>query len=184
MTLWPQATRRRLLLIALAGSILLVLATTSVLAATLQLKGKSISAVRTVTTDALSSTRSQDFVNVPGLSATIGVPSRQKALLIITVSGESSCWANYATYCYLRVLVDGAEAAPGAVVFDSVPGDSNTTEFQDYAWHSNSAQFVAGPLGSGQHTVTVQWRVKLAYTGDPDAFRLLKRTLTVLRSRT
>ncbi len=181
MSLWPKATRHRLPLIALAGSLILLLATTSVLAATLQLKGKSISAVRGVTADSFVSTSSQTFDSVPGLSATIGVPSRQKALLIITVSGESSCWAHYSTYCYLRVLVDGAEVAPGAVVFDSVPGASS--EFQDYAWRSRSAQFVAGPLHSGRHTVTVQWRLKLAYTGDPDTFRMGKRTLTVLRSK-
>ena len=46
--------------------------------------------------------------------------------------------------CYVRVLVDGAEAAPGQVLFDSAR-DGGSPLGQE----ANSMQFVAGPLSAG-----------------------------------
>ncbi len=136
--------------------------------------GKSVTAVKTVTETTQTGTSSQTFSNVPGMSATVGVPDGQKALLVITFSGSTQC-ADHSPetddgYCYIRVLVDRTAAAPGEVRFDAAE-DGN-------GWEANSFQWVISGLGPGQHTVTVQHRVD----DIESTVSMTAKTLTVLRS--
>ena len=175
---------RRLASIVAAVLALLLAAQSVVLAATLVRGGKAVTAVRTVTaTDFIEHLPKPGFgfEDMPGMSTTINVPSNTRGLLIITLSSETNCGAladlpDSTGYCYVRVLVDGVGAAPGAVVFDSLEG--NPSGESPYAWEANTMQFVAGPLEAGTHTIKVQWRVN-----DSISFWAGKRTLTVLRSK-
>ncbi len=160
---------------------LVITTATAALAVDLVKSGKSVTAVKTITSDAFNQTTSSTFSNMPGMSTTITVPANQKALLIITFSGETNCLGNANGVCLIRVMVDNNAAPPGEIVFDSV---GRTVPFQQdpvFSYQSNSMQFVAGPLNAGQHQVTVQWRMS-----DPSAtngFTMNQRTLTILRSK-
>lgn len=169
----PLSRRARLFLLLVGSLSLVVGAGTGVFAATVANNGREVTAVRTVTADAMSSTTSETFVTVPGMSTTVRVPSGQKALLLITFSAVSAC-VNGSTYsCVVQALVDGTQvAAPGEVTFDQtapLPGGD--------PYEAHSMQFVVGPLNAGTHTVAMQWRA------GPHTFLVGDRTLTVLRSR-
>jgi hypothetical protein len=107
------------------------------------------------------------------MSTTVTVPAGQKALLVITFSGETLCqdFDGATLSCQIRATVDGANAQPGEVVFDSQQANSG--------WSTNSMQFVRGPVNAGQHVVKIQFRVDEF----PAEFHIGDRTLTVLRSK-
>lgn len=156
-------------------ALLLAFTAGAALAVTAKRGGGPVTAVRTATDGVPVSTQSQTYVDVPGMTANRKVPSGQQALLIITFSAESVCYNTFASdparaRCDVQVLVDGLPAAPGEVTFDS--------DVADLEYEANSMQFVTGPVGSGLHTITVQYRVRHS-----DAHFLLgPRTLTILRS--
>lgn len=127
----------------------------------------------------LHETTSIDWSDVPGMEAVIynihpNAPREQN--LLITYSDLHRCVQDPAAsvFCYVRVLVDGELATPENVVIDSVQHSANDASGGPYATHT--AQFVAGPYGPGQHTVTVQWVVD-----EPDAaYQSLSRTISVM----
>ena len=164
-------SRPRLLLAIAIGLASLLVAETVVLAATVKTGGpvKAVKVVTETTTHTISSTR---FVYVQGMSLSMTVPSGEQALLLIAFSSRVSCTQTTTAWCYVRVTVDGVEAAPGDVIFDGAADGSN------YAIETNSMQFVAGPLSAGPHTIKVQARVDEAGA----TFHLTDRTLSVLRS--
>jgi hypothetical protein len=125
------------------------------------------------------STTSVSWSNVPGMGSVVynihpDAPRNQD--LLITFSADSKCNQDpvASVYCYIRVLVDGTEATPGPVAFNSVQHASNSTDTLAHGAHS--MQWVAGPYGPGQHTITVQWQVD---EGDA-IFELWDRTLSVM----
>jgi hypothetical protein len=159
-----------------------------VYAATTAKSGKAVTAVRTVTADQFAETSSFTYSDLTGMSTTISVPSSQKALLIVTFSADSSCVTSTVprpdTQCFLRVLVDGAPAAPGEVIFDSAPDGDPSNLDPSYIRETNAMQFVAGPVNAGSHTIKVQWRTDdmlIDFSGGH--FYVWGRTLTVLRAR-
>ena len=176
---------RWLVPVVIAALAMTVAVETAVLGVVVSKSGKAVTAVKAVTETTLATTTSADWVNIPGMTTTINVPANQRALLIITFSAETVCYPDLYSrsgVCYVRVLVDGTPSTPSEVIFDGT--------FETYhdgpihlqaAAEVNSMQFVAGPLGSGTHTVTVQWLVIDAATDT--IFRMQERTLTILRSR-
>ena len=93
------------------------------------------------------------WTDVSGMSVSMTVPSGEKALLLINYSMASTCvdQSGATLFCYVRILVDGTEAPPGQVIFESA-ADGNISS----AIEANSMQFVAGPLNAGSHTIKVQ----------------------------
>lgn len=182
----PQTKPRfvRLASVIVAALLLTVAAETAVLAVAVAKTGKAVTAVKVVTQSTLATTTSSTYANMPDMSTTITVPTNQQALLLITFSAETDCKLVEVEfgYCLMRVLVDGSPAAPGQVIFDGTWNNRGGTnpEGDQVSMQANSMQFVAGPLGSGSHTVTVQWLVN-----DPleNQFRVQERTLSVLRAR-
>ena len=108
----------------------------------------------------------------------MSVPSGQQALLLLRFSGESSCdGGSWGDYCSLRILVDGTEALPAEglnFAFDTDEGVAANYEI----WEANSIDRSI-VVGSGNHTITVQYAVT---TGTTD-FRLDDWSLTVERSK-
>jgi hypothetical protein len=164
---------RRLLLVFVAALALTLVAATAVVAVAVKKNGGSVTAVRTATDSEPTSTIATSWFDVAGMSTTVNVPAGQKALLVISFSGETLCqdFDGTTLVCQIRVTVDGVNAEPGEVVFDSQQANSG--------WSTNSMQFVRGSVNAGQRVVKVQFRVNES----PAEFHIGDRTLTVLRSK-
>jgi hypothetical protein len=93
-----------------------------------------------------TTTRSTTFENVVGLSVGIGIPSGQTAELIITFSGE----VNSCDVMYIRAVVDGVAAGPSETQLQYRIG-------QNLGADSHSFTFYKKGVGSGAHTVAIQW---------------------------
>jgi hypothetical protein len=110
------------------------------------------------------------WTDVPGMSIAMTVPSGEKDLFLADFSAMTGCvGSNGAEPCEVRVLMNGAEVAPGFTVFDSaVPG---------LVWQSHDMQFIASPIGPGGYTFKVQF--KSLYDND---FWMQTRTFSLTRS--
>ena len=89
-------------------------------------------------------TSSTTFVDVPSLAATVTIPKRKVADVLILFSGEM----NSPSALYVQAAVDGIAADPGAGVqaFWGVGGGATS---QSFNFHS--------VIGQGTHTITMQW---------------------------
>lgn len=144
------------------------------LAAAVGRNGKSVTAVRTVVSEALWSTESGNWIDVPDMKTFVSVPKDQKAILIVTFSTTAVCNPGETTpaACLVRVLLDGQEVSPGVAQWGAGFAGVNSGA------GVRSMQWVAGPVPQGDHQVKVQ-----ASTGGTGAIGLYHMTLTVLRSR-
>jgi hypothetical protein len=168
--------RPRLLLALVALLAFSLVGATAVLAVTTKLNGGAVKAVRTAVADDPVSTTSASWTDVPGMSTTVNVKAGTTALLVITFSGQSRCndTGTPTVDCYVKALVNGVEASPGVAIFDSAAAGDNTAQSQG----SHSFQWVMG-VNAGTKTVKIQWLVNEA----GDAFHLISRTMTVLRTK-
>ena len=138
---------------------------------------REVTAVRTVSTRGIvSTTTPYQWVDVPGMSLTVGVPAGERARLLITFSAPVNCRESAepgaANECFIRVLVNGLPtASPAEALFARAPATAGT-------WHASSMQFVSEALPAGVHTVTVQFVMVEANA----SMSLDARTLTVLRA--
>ncbi len=89
-------------------------------------------------------TQSTSFVDVPGLSSVVHIPSGKVADLIIDFSGEiNTCDGTLG-----RATIDGAAASPSSTqLMWNLNGGAESHAFT----------FYARGVGSGSHTVTIQW---------------------------
>lgn len=101
-------------------------------------------AYRTRTT--ASTTGSMTWSDLPGSSMVINTP--RPAVLVVDFAAESYCVGG--SYCSVRILVDGAEAAP-AVGYDFAFDTTSTDQ-----WESNAMTRII-PVTRGAHTVEVQY---------------------------
>jgi hypothetical protein len=110
-------------------------------------------------------------------STTIEIPSGRTATVVATFGAESACYgAN--TFCGVRITLDGNEMTPSVgsdFAFDSSDGNTETSS----SWESHAiVRYVVG-VGSGSHTITVQYRVENA----PGTLRLDDWALSVVAYR-
>lgn len=111
-----------------------------------------------------------------GASATMSVPSGQKALLLIRFSAATACYGGLASgthSCHVQALVDGATAPPGEVSFDNNNTNTESTQYGAHAmeWAKN--------VGAGTHTIQI--RVRIDDSPGVVGFDLNPWTLTVER---
>lgn len=127
---------------------------------------------KVVTGAGATTTNSAAFVDVPGASASIDVPAGSTATVLARFTAESYCAGGGAgSYCSIRIVVDGNEAAPvvgNDFAFDAVGAS-------DDFWESNSVERSVAGLGAGSHTVVVQQAVASA-----TSFRLDDWSLSAL----
>jgi hypothetical protein len=137
---------------------------------------KTISHVRVVRETNAQITSSTSYVAVPGATATIAVPGDENGLILVRFSAESQCAGGAAgNWCSIRILLDGTEMDPASgsdFAFDSVGSP------QDF-YESHSMDRSRAGVGSGSHTVTVEWAVTSAST----VFRLDDWSLTIERAQ-
>lgn len=150
--------------------------------------GKGVEAVKVVrnegTIKMTDDSTGGDWVTLPGAKTSITVPDGQQAILLARFSASSACWggvSDNANACYIRILVNGAEAAPvsSGWPFDSTEGATD----QNYYFESHSLERATDPLGPGTYVVKAQAMVD---TSDFSlvGFAVSGYTMTVERVRT
>jgi hypothetical protein len=157
---------------------ILAIAVGVALAATTGKGGGPITAVKVVRGgDAQTTNSALSYVNLPGASTSISVPSHHTALILVRFSAESECdGGTFGSYCSARVLVDG-NGAPPTPNFDFA-FDTDAGVNTGYPIWQSSSMDRSIVVGSGNHTVRVQWGV----TDGGTTFRLDDWSLTVERS--
>jgi hypothetical protein len=158
----------RAMVVVIALLLALLVGESAVLAATVKKSGGAVTAVRTAVDQVGVSTTSTQPVDVPGMSVNMRVPEGQRALFIITFSANVGCSTTY--FCWVSARVDGNAASSGVFLMNYSPGLVTT-----------SVQFVAGPIGAGDHVVKLQYFQ--GATGGGGMMELRYRVMTVLRSR-
>jgi hypothetical protein len=144
--------------------------------------GGPITAVQVVRETTPQSTMSTNYVDLPGASTTITVPSGQRALIVARFTAESTCTIGLSDGCegQVRILIGGAEGAPACGVdcaFDSTK-EGQSDELESHAIDRSRGGI--GGLTPGNYTVKVQFRV---LRGDGAALSLDDWHLTVERSQ-
>jgi len=115
---------------------------------------------------------STSWVDVPGATVDITVPSSKTQLVNVRFSGESYCFgaSPLGAWCSLRILANLSQMSPRSdsdFAFDA-SGAANDL------WEAHAMERTA-ILGPGTYTITVQWRVT-----DPNvAFQLDDWTMAV-----
>jgi hypothetical protein len=144
--------------------------------------GSAITKVKVLRETVAQTTSSTSYVDLPGSTTTISVPSGHHALILARFSAESNCTDGSAPdFCTVRIRIGGASAAPASEIdfaFDSVDDPSNCTNAllgTNCGWESHSMDRSRGPLGPGTYTVKVQWAV----TDAAAVFRLDDWSLTI-----
>ena len=144
--------------------------------------GAAITRVKVLRETAVATTSSTTYVDLPGSTTTITVPSGHRALILARFSAESNCTDGAAgDWCTARIRIGGVSAAPASetdFAFDSVDDPSNCTDAllgTHCGWESHSMDRSRGPLGPGTYTVKVQW----AATSGSTVFRLDDWSLTI-----
>jgi hypothetical protein len=149
---------RRALIISLPVVVLTAVAGGAALAAVTGRAG-SVTAVTVVSDTGLQETSSRTFVELPGATTTVRVPSGQRALILARFSAASQCGSLNPDDdgCFVRILVGGVPAAPApAGPFDTAaccPNSSNGDSMESHAIERS-----LGPLPSGTYEVKVQWQ--------------------------
>ena len=136
--------RIRLLIALLA--VLVGLAITGTAAAAFRPAGHARYAFASVDVSGPTTSTSNSFVDMAGMSVSVNVGGTQHANLFITFSGE----LNGCGPIWVRAIVDSTAnvAAPGAALLLYPTGGG--AEARGFTWSSTVA--------SGAHTVTIQWQ--------------------------
>ncbi len=109
------------------------------------------------------STSSTAWRSVPGMYTSI--TTRYPSDLLMTFSAEAATSA-YGRL-FLRILVDGAEAQPGSVIFISRTQNYNSQSFGFYKTN----------IPAGTHTINVQWKSEVP---SPEFVFVFDRTLSII----
>jgi hypothetical protein len=145
--------------------------------------GKGVTAVNVVTSGSVAQTSDPTkWVEVPGAVTSITVPDTQQAFMLARFSAESACYGRVKGWCSVRILVGGAEANPITGTNFAFDSNDEATETAS-SWEAHSMDRSAGPLTSGNYTVSVQYRTVLTCNPcfEKPVFRLDDWTLTVER---
>ena len=113
-------------------------------------------------TDAATlTTTSGAFVDIPGATVSVTVPGGAKRGFHVTLSGTCAIdGAGAEEDVLVRVLVNGAEIAPGATTY--------CEDFSDNAHipeGGHALQWVKGKVGPGNYTIKAQWATDAGATG-------------------
>jgi hypothetical protein len=153
-----QLTPRKLKVLGASLAATAILGGGAAIASTSALNVKAVKKVAVVRSSDATTTSSGLWTDVPGSSVSINVPGTH-GLVIARFTGESQCTSG-ASWCSVRVLVDGSEAYPndGSDFAVDAPGGSYRGVAMDRSTNI---------LNGGVHTVKLQY---LAYGGG--SFRL------------
>ena len=131
---------RRTLLVLASMAVVLVLASAAAFAVLTTAKGGPIDKVKIARETAGSFTKSTSFVDIPGASVRVGVPSGTTRLIMARYSAESTCYGA-SGWCSIRIVAvkpgtlrELEPASGGDFAFDS----TNNNNEQSASWESHS----------------------------------------------
>jgi hypothetical protein len=110
------------------------------------------------TENALSTTNSVAFVDVPNAVLVFGVPAGASRCVKVVFTGEAACRGPAAVtdFCFIRALLDGVEMLPQGGGFQVFLSEDPTANAHAYEWVRR--------VGGGNHIVRIQRRVGNAGT--------------------
>jgi hypothetical protein len=110
-----------------------------------------------VTENAVSTTSSTSFVNVPGAGLTVAVPSGATRCIKVLFTAESACSVTSGgDYCYVRALDNGVEMNPQGASFQAIASEASTARGHAFEWVRR--------VPAGNHAIVLQRRVAAAAT--------------------
>lgn len=101
-----------------------------------------------------TTTTGPSYSPLPAASVPLAVPAGHTGLIVSTFTAESACYGA-ASYCSVRILVDGVEAFPAQgtdFAFDSSDGGTESSSSSEGHAMTRST----GTLVAGTYTVTVE----------------------------
>lgn len=177
--------RRTVILVAVVAATLVVASGVAVAVAT-KLSGGAINQVKVAQETTATTTTSVSFVDLPGASVRVSVPSGEKGLLLARFSAESACYNTTPgsntndLWCGVRILAvkDGTTTERPLqpdedFAFDST--DKGTESSASWEGHATDRSLLVGP---GRYTVKVQY-----FASSSATFRLDDWHLTVEKAR-
>ncbi len=173
---------RRTTLLLASMAVALVLASGVAFAVVTFTSGGFIERVVIARETVASSSNSTAFVDIPGASVGVFVPSGTSKLIMARYSAESAC-SGGTGYCSVRIVARNSttgeltELQPGSgldFAFDSTDGGRETSA----SWESHSMDR-SNRLGAGSYTI----RAQRAVTSSATTFRLDDWSLTVEQSQ-
>jgi hypothetical protein len=122
--------------------------------------GGTITGVKVVHDSEFFRTRSTSFMDLPGASTQITVPSGKRALILARFSSVSGCvrHGRFGGGCLVRILIGGVQGEPGVerAEFDSAGFGEDLRESHAI----ERSRMDEGGLPAGTYEVKVQWRAE------------------------
>ena len=104
-----------------------------------------------------STTKSVNFVPLPGANTQIVVPDGQSRCVKVLLTAETACQSDLPDdFCYVRALIDGVPMDPNGANFQALDSEDGTASAHAYEWVKR--------VGDGPHTVRIERRVGNAST--------------------
>jgi hypothetical protein len=169
---------RRITLLLASMAVVLVLASGAAFAVLSLTSGGSIERVAVARETTATTSSSTSFVDIPGASVAVFVPSGTSRLFLARYSAESAC-SGGTGYCSVRIVARNSStgaitelqpASGSDFAFDSTDAGRETAS----SWESHSMDR-SNRLGAGSYTIRAQRAVTSAST----TFRLDDWSLTV-----
>ena len=104
-----------------------------------------------------STTKSVNFVPLPGANTQIVVPDGQSRCVKVLLTAETACRkTNARDFCYVRALADGVPMGPNGAGFQAMDSEDGTASAHAFEWVKR--------LGEGAHVIRIEQRVGNAAT--------------------
>lgn len=104
-----------------------------------------------------STTKSVNFVPLPGANTQIVVPDGQSRCVKVLLTAETACRkTGAADFCYVRALADGVPMDPNGAGFQAMDSEDGTASAHAFEWIER--------LGEGPHIIRIEQRVGNAAT--------------------
>ena len=104
-----------------------------------------------------STTKSVNFVPLPGANTQIVVPDGQSRCVKVLLTAETACRKTDARdFCYVRALADGVPMDPNGAGFQAIDSEDGTASAHAFEWVKR--------LGEGAHIIRIEQRVGNAAT--------------------
>lgn len=169
-----QLVRARPRLFLVLGMVLalVLVSSTTVLAAAWATSAGKVQKLKVVSSDVQALTTATSWSDVPSMSLTLNVPKGQ-AIFLITFSAVTGCGNTQGGgLCWVRLQANGQTLHPGELFFSAIAeGDDDLG--------AHSMQFFTDPLPAGTYEFKAQWKANLSTT----SFGIVQRTMSVLRAK-
>jgi hypothetical protein len=156
----------------------LFLASGAAVALTSVVSGGAINQVKVARSDESALTDSNSYVDVPGATVQVNVPSGTRALLLARFSAEAMCDTPRGGWCSVKIV-----AVRGDGSIQELQPSREDTAFAGHQIRGSYSMDRSLLVNSGTYTVKVQYKARAFAAEDPITFMLGTRSLTVERAK-